>query len=82
MLRLGRAFCQALGHPDNALQMSLNPFRMALRKSESILEGGKCIPKVMGNDLVVQPLKNDSPPYTFFLLNGDMELYRNRHFFI
>ena len=23
-----------------------------------------------------------SPPYTFFLLNGDMELYRNRHFFI
>src|SRR5438094_3170269 len=24
----------------------------------------------------------DSPPYTFFLLNGDMELYRNKHFFI
>ena len=24
----------------------------------------------------------DSPPYTFFLLNGDMELYRNRHLFI
>jgi hypothetical protein len=23
-----------------------------------------------------------SPPYTFFLLNGDMELYRNRHLFI
>ena len=23
-----------------------------------------------------------SPPYTFFLLNGDMELYRNRHIFI
>jgi putative transposase len=25
---------------------------------------------------------NFSSPYTFFLLNGDMELYRNRHFFI
>jgi ABC-type uncharacterized transport system substrate-binding protein len=24
----------------------------------------------------------NSPPYTFFLLNGDMELYRNRHLFI
>jgi len=24
----------------------------------------------------------DSSPYTFFLLNGDMELYRNRHLFI
>jgi hypothetical protein len=23
-----------------------------------------------------------SPPYTFFLLNGDMELHRNRHLFI
>jgi diamine N-acetyltransferase len=23
-----------------------------------------------------------SPPYTFFLLNGDMELYRNRHLFV
>jgi hypothetical protein len=23
-----------------------------------------------------------SPPYTFFLLNGDMELHRNRHIFI
>ena len=23
-----------------------------------------------------------SPPYTFLLLNGDMEFYRNRHFFI
>ena len=26
--------------------------------------------------------KSISPPYTFFLLNGDMELYRNKHFFI
>jgi hypothetical protein len=23
-----------------------------------------------------------SPPYTFFLLNGDMEFYRDRHLFI
>jgi PIN domain nuclease of toxin-antitoxin system len=23
-----------------------------------------------------------SPPYIFFLLNGDMELYRNSHFFV
>ena len=23
-----------------------------------------------------------SSPYTFFLLNGDMELYRNRHLFV
>jgi hypothetical protein len=22
------------------------------------------------------------PPYIFFLLNGDMELYRNSHFFV
>jgi hypothetical protein len=22
------------------------------------------------------------PPYTFFLLNGDMELYRNKHLFV
>jgi hypothetical protein len=27
-------------------------------------------------------IEGNSPPYTFFLLNGDMELYRNRHFFI
>ena len=27
-------------------------------------------------------LWRDSPPYTFFLLNGDMELYRNKHLFI
>ncbi len=25
---------------------------------------------------------NTSPPYTFFLLNGDMELNRNRHLFV
>ena len=25
---------------------------------------------------------DDSPPYTFFLLNDDMELHRNRHLFI
>ena len=25
---------------------------------------------------------NYSPPYTFFLLNGDMEFYRDRHLFI
>jgi hypothetical protein len=24
----------------------------------------------------------NSPPYTFFLLNGDMEFYRDRHLFI
>jgi hypothetical protein len=24
----------------------------------------------------------DSPPYIFFLLNGDIELYRNRFFFV
>jgi hypothetical protein len=23
-----------------------------------------------------------SPPYTFFLLNGDMELYRDRQLFV
>jgi hypothetical protein len=28
------------------------------------------------------PKEADSPPYIFFLLNGDMELYRNRHFFV
>jgi hypothetical protein len=28
------------------------------------------------------PILTDLPPYTFFLLNGDMELYRNRHFFV
>ena len=27
-------------------------------------------------------LKKDSPPYTFFLLNGDMELHRNRQILV
>ena len=26
--------------------------------------------------------RHDSPPYIFFLLNGDMELYRNKHLFV
>ena len=30
----------------------------------------------------VSPYGSDSPPYTFFLLNGDMEFYRDRHLFI
>jgi hypothetical protein len=30
----------------------------------------------------LSPYSPDSPPYTFFLLNGDMELHRNRHLFI
>ena len=72
MLRLGRAFCQASGHPDNALQMPLHPFRMALRKSESILEGGQCIPQVTGSDLVVQPLKNEGVDTVFSLTGGTM----------
>ena len=28
------------------------------------------------------PYCQGSPPYTFFLLNGDMELYRNKHLFV
>src|SRR5262245_1440778 len=72
MLRLGRAFCQASGHPDNALHMPLHPFRMALRKSESILEGGQCIPQVTGNDLVVQILKNEGVDAVFSLTGGPM----------
>jgi transposase len=31
---------------------------------------------------VVERLAQNSPPYTFFLLNDDMELHRNRHLFI
>jgi len=27
-------------------------------------------------------LLNNSPPYTFFLPNGDMELHRNRQIFV
>ena len=29
-----------------------------------------------------QATREVSSPYTFFLLNGDMELHRNRHLFI
>jgi len=28
------------------------------------------------------PITRHSPPYTFFLLNGDKELNRNRHLFV
>ena len=35
-----------------------------------------------GIDLLNDAYTAHSSPYTFFLLNGDMELYRNRHFFI
>jgi hypothetical protein len=39
--------------------------------------------KVWDADLIsVKDLQFGSPPYTFFLLNGDMELHRNRHLFI
>ena len=30
----------------------------------------------------LRPYAPHSPPYTFFLLNGDMEFYRDRHLFI
>ena len=33
-------------------------------------------------ELVDQHYPHVSPPYTFFLLNGDMEFYRDRHLFI
>jgi hypothetical protein len=29
------------------------------------------------HEVVAYALFRDSPPYTFFLLNGDMELHRN-----
>ena len=36
-----------------------------------------------GSIIYADKAYNDySSPYTFFLLNGDMELYRNRHLFI
>src|SRR5215510_12337473 len=72
MLRPDRAFCQAAGKPDKALQMPLNPFRMAPRKSMSILEGGQCMPKVTGNDLVVQTLQNEGVDTVFYLTGGPM----------
>ena len=31
---------------------------------------------------IINSSEEISPPYTFFLLNGDMELHRNRHLFI
>ena len=34
------------------------------------------------NEALRQWISSPSPPYIFFLLNGDMELYRNRHFFV
>jgi Thiamine pyrophosphate enzyme, N-terminal TPP binding domain len=47
-------------------------FRMALRKSESILEGGQYIPKVTGNNLVVQTLKHEGIDTVFHLTGGPM----------
>src|SRR5215467_8469063 len=36
-----------------------------------------------GKDVMTFPCNNNfSSPYTFFLLNGDMELHRHRHLFI
>jgi hypothetical protein len=32
--------------------------------------------------ITLNPTAVFSPPYIFFLLNGDMELYRNSHFFV
>ena len=57
MLRPGKAPCQVSEQPGTALQMPLDPFRMAPRKSEGILQGGQCMPQVTENDLVVQTLK-------------------------
>jgi hypothetical protein len=37
---------------------------------------------VFAFDLLRMLFPNCSSPYTFFLLNGDMELHRNRHLFI
>ena len=36
------------------------------------------VPLLTGLALCVYPYFLSSPPYTFFLLNGDMELNRNR----
>jgi hypothetical protein len=30
----------------------------------------------------LQGMEHDSPPYTFFLLNGDMELHRDWQIFV
>jgi hypothetical protein len=38
--------------------------------------------QVKGRQRLFPPYVTFSPPYTFFLLKGDMELYRNRHLFI
>jgi hypothetical protein len=38
--------------------------------------------KTHANSPLKHPISKNSPPYTFFLLNGDMELHRNRHLFI
>jgi|SRR4030095_6225938 hypothetical protein len=37
---------------------------------------------ISSNTLHIPSKFHISSPYTFFLLNGDMELYRNRHLFI
>jgi len=52
--------------------MPLHPFKMALRKSERILEGGQCIPQVTESDLVVQTLKNEGVDTVFSLTGGPM----------
>jgi hypothetical protein len=56
-----------------ALQCPTSIVELGLRHGEQIALLAKI------QDLL---LTEHSPPYTFFLLNGDMELYRNRHLFV
>ena len=40
------------------------------------------VDKLLAEGRIVFSKGGNSPPYTFFLLNGDMELYRNRQLFV
>jgi class 3 adenylate cyclase len=58
------------------LEYALGQYRLPLEESVTLFAPLLALPLPENR---YRPL---SPPYTFFLLNGDMELYRNRHLFI
>ena len=50
--------------------MSPEPFRIAPRKSEGMLQGGQSMLQVTGNDVVVRILKNEGVDTAFYLTGG------------
>src|SRR5262249_25140313 len=64
--------CQASRQQDGTLQIRPDVFRMAPHTSSGTQQGGQDMPKVSGNDLVVQTLKNEGVDTVFYLTGGPM----------